>query len=88
MFVRCHTTQDERPSKGDATKGERDSRNDGEWAFRTASTVHAGSRMMDNATASRTVYRIKGDAAGAEGALVACGYNSLRAKLRATSGRL
>jgi putative DNA-invertase from lambdoid prophage Rac len=34
----------------------------------------------------QTVYRIKGDPAGAEGALAAWNYHALSAKLRATLG--
>jgi len=40
----------------------------------------------DTGLTRQTVYRIKDDPAGAEGALVAWNYNSLSAKLRATLG--
>ncbi len=47
MLVRRLATQGKRPSKGD----DADSRNNGEWAFRTACAVRAGSRMMDGEVA-------------------------------------
>jgi hypothetical protein len=55
------STPGKRPSKGDDAKRERGSRNNGEWAFRTACVVHAGSRMIGQRESVQTVYQIKDD---------------------------
>jgi hypothetical protein len=63
VLVRIRSTQGKRPSKGDDAKGKRDSRNNGEWAFCTACTVQAGSRVMTRhlpSAGSRTTLRLLG----------------------------